>query len=154
MKPLRWPTSTEEHQYMFKRKAQNLARTHSNGNENWMAAKLAGTGRKWSRQAMWGYRVFDFWCAELGIAVECDGPEHREAYDAYRDEYNYRRSGIVVLRVRNQNDEDAEKALAAIAAARSWKERRELLGLNARSKVARRALVRDPAPVGALTRAL
>ena len=38
-----------------------------------MAEKLAATGHRWSRQAIWGKRIFDFWCATLGIAVEVDG---------------------------------------------------------------------------------
>jgi very-short-patch-repair endonuclease len=144
MKPLRWQKDRESSTYMRKRTAENRARSKSNACENWMAEKLKGSGFKFSRQVSWGFRVFDFWCAALGIAVEVDGPEHDAKYDAHRDEYNYRRSGIVVLRVRNWIEEDAAAALTKIAKAVTWKERRDALGLN--SKGGRRRLVAGPEP--------
>jgi very-short-patch-repair endonuclease len=105
-----------------------------------MAAILAKTGKKWTRQAMWGYRIFDFWCAELGLVVEVDGATHKIEYDNYRDEYNYRRSGIVVLRVPNFCEESAKLALDVIASAETWKERRLKLGIFG-SKKQKRHLV-------------
>lgn len=92
--------------------------------EDWMAAQLSTTKYCWTRQAMWGYRLFDFWCHKLGTAVEVDGPEHDIAYDNYRDRYNWCRSAIVVLRVRNFVEEDAAAALAVISQSESWPERR------------------------------
>ena len=126
---------------MRSRQEQNVRCTASNPNENWLEERLSTTGYKWTRQACWGYRIFDFWCHELGIAVESDGPEHDKQYDAYRDEYNMRRSGILVLRVRNRNEEDVKNALSVIAAAERWKARRERLGLNVNTKAGRRHLV-------------
>lgn len=141
MKPLRWTNDADAHRYMKERQNQNLARSARNPNENWMGEKLATTGRKWRRQAQWGYRLFDFWCHELGIAVEVDGPEHRIDYDNHRDEYNYRRSAILVLRVRNQNEEDAAAVLGIIASSCTWSERRQQLGIDGHTKRARRRLV-------------
>jgi very-short-patch-repair endonuclease len=141
MKPLRWATNAEQAAYMRQRKAENLARALVNSNENWLLEKLQRTGFKWTRQATWGYRIFDFWCHELGIAIESDGPEHNQDYDAHRDEYNMRRSGILVLRVRNRNELDAAAAIVAVAQAETWKERRAKLGLNAHTKAGRRHLV-------------
>ena len=141
MKPLRWPTKADDHEYMRGRQDQNTERALQNRNENWLARKLADTGHKWTRQAIWGYRIFDFWCHELGVAVESDGPEHRADYDAYRDEYNLRRSGIVVVRIRNMNESDLKIALQEIATAGSWTERRKRLGLNANTKAGKRHLV-------------
>lgn len=141
MKQLRWPVNAEQAAYMRMRQEQNQQRSNHNPNENWFAAKLDATGRAWTRGAVWGYRVFDFWCHELGVAIEVDGPEHRPDYDAYRDEYNLRRSGIVVLRVRNRNEEDAARAIEAIGNATTWSARREALGLHARSKKGRRKWV-------------
>ena len=141
MKPLRWPTNGKEAAYMNERKEQNSRRAVKNPNENWLAERLSTTGYKWTRQASWGYRIFDFWCHELGIAVESDGPEHDTQYDEYRDEYNFRRSGILVLRVRNRNEDDAKAVLSEIAAAETWKARRERLGLNVKTKAGRRHLV-------------
>jgi very-short-patch-repair endonuclease len=141
MKPLRWPTDAEKAAYMRSRQSQNIHRALTNANENWLAGKLESSGYKWTRQAIWGYRVFDFWCHELGVAVESDGPEHKESYDAWRDDYNLRRSGVLVLRVRNRNEEDAEVAIAIIAAAETWGQRREGLRLNAPTKKGRQHLI-------------
>ncbi len=57
-------------------------------------------------------RIFDFFCSELGVVVEVDGPEHNEDWDTFRDEGTFRSSSIVVLRVRNRNEEDAAEAVA------------------------------------------
>jgi very-short-patch-repair endonuclease len=141
MKPLRWATNAEQAAYMRGRKDQNLTRALSNSNENWLFARLEATGFKWTRQATWGYRIFDFWCHELGIAVESDGPEHDRQYDAHRDEYNLRRSGVLVLRVRNKNEEDVAVAISAIAEAKTWRDRRARLGLDAHTKAGRRHLI-------------
>jgi len=141
MNPLRTPKNADEHAYMRGRKAQNLARAIHNQNENWFWIKLSATGRKWTRQAQWGYRIFDFWCHDLGVAVEVDGPEHRKSWGAHRDEYNLRRSGILVLRVRNGNEEDAAAALQAISTAETWTARKERLRITGNTKRARRRLI-------------
>lgn len=142
MKGLRWPSRAEQHAYMKERQRQNIVRAAVNPNENWLARRLASTGLTWTRQALWGYRIFDFWCHELGIAIESDGPEHDRAYDAYRDEYNLRRSGIVVLRVRNRNESDLRDALNVVSASVPWTVRRERLGLRVPGKRGRRHLVK------------
>ena len=97
MKKLRYITNAEQSAYMRQRKAECMARSPKNRAENWAADRLKTTGKKWKHQAVWGYRIFDFWCRELGCAVEIDGKNHKEDYDSYRDEYNFRRSAIVVL---------------------------------------------------------
>jgi len=123
------------------RQNQNVAASRSNPNENWMAKKLAETSYKWRRQAQWGYRLYDFWCHQLGIAIEIDGPEHDQKYDAYRDEYNFRWSGIVVLRVQNCNEEEAAKVIAMLDVLGSWKDRRHELGLDVHTRKGRRHLL-------------
>lgn len=95
-----------------------------------MLEHLKTTGYKWKRQRQWGYRLFDFWNTKIGIAVEVDGLTHDKNYDAIRDEYNYKTSGILVLRVRNFNEDDASKVLAQIADSCTWNERRAQLGLK------------------------
>ena len=103
--------------------------------ELWAKGKLAATPHEWSTQAMWGCRLFDFWCHRLGIAVEIDGATHDQGYDAARDRYNYYRSGIVVLRVRNYDEAAMQQALDLIASADDWQTRkakmREQFGLTA-----------------------
>lgn len=88
--------------------------------------ELDATGHRWTRKAVWGYRIFDFWCAELGIAVQIDRPGQDDKQEAYLDEYNYRRSSILVLRVDNRADLD--RALATIASSETLNERRKRLG--------------------------
>lgn len=134
MKPLRYPTKKEESDYMRERKAQNLARVPFLKAENWFhddyLRLLPKEQRfKFSRQASWGYRLFDFWFATLGVAIEVDGPEHDLSYDAYRDRYNFLRSGIVVLRVPNFNEVAANSVIADLKGECSWQERRGAMGL-------------------------
>lgn len=144
MKPLRAQNDALKSAYMREMKAKNIAKAKHNPNENWLMAKLATTGYKWSRQCTWGFRIFDFWCHELGIAVESDGPEHVAAYDSYRDEYNLRRSGIIVLHVRNKNESDFLEALQLIKSSETWKERRDRMGLNSHTKKGKRKWVAQP----------
>ncbi len=135
-KPLPYPNTFEDSEMMRKYQRQNVSRSRYNPNENWMAEKLAVTGLKWTRQAMWGKRIFDFWCAEIGVVIEVDGPEHKKAYDQSRDAYNYARSGIIVLRVRNKNEADAATVLEIIPCVISWLERREEMGILTPSQAA------------------
>lgn len=81
--------------------------------EEWAWKRIRKTGGKWERQAIWSCRIFDFFSIKRGIAVEIDGDTHNPTYDAIRDEYNFFRSGIVVLRVRNFNEADLDAAIAA-----------------------------------------
>jgi len=129
-KPMNYPWNAEQAAHMKMRQKQNLEISLRNPNEHWMADKLSQTNVKWSRQSQRGFRIFDFWCHTLGIAVEVDGPEHNKRYDAFRDSENLRVSGIVVLRVRNRNERDAKKALDFISRAETWNERRARMGLK------------------------
>lgn len=137
MKPLKNITNKTEADYMRRMKSLNAAASSKNVNENWMAEKLDKT---WSRQVVKGFRVFDFWNHKLGVAIEVDGNEHDRDYDNYRDEYNFRRSGIVVLRVRNMNESDATKALLAVSKLTSHKLRKEAIGISGNTKAAKRNL--------------
>lgn len=148
MKPLRYPTKKEESDYMRMRKEQNLARVPFLKAEGWFhdtyLVDLPKDPRfKFSRQAAWGYRLFDFWFAVLGVAIEVDGPEHDQEYDAYRDRYNFLRSGVVVIRVPNFDEAAAISAIKKLMAECSWRNRREALGLSVRSKKGRRLLAED-----------
>lgn len=102
----------------------NLLRAIKNDNENWMMDKLSRTGFKWQRQRLFGFRIFDFFCPEIGIAVEVDGQEHDKAKDDKRDSEYFKAHAIEVLRVRNKNEDDARKALLAIAVSETWTERK------------------------------
>lgn len=115
---------------MKMRKKQNLIICRKNQNENWMAEKLRTSGHRWSRQAQWGWRLFDFWNHELGIAIEVDGPNHDKAKDAEIDALFFKKSGIVTLRVRNKNESDAAQVLLFISNTNTWNDRRLAMGLS------------------------
>ena len=136
---MRWPVNKEQSDYMRIRQLQNKARIGSIAAEEWAWKSLRTSGLKWSRQVRWGCRIFDFWCSAKGIAIEIDGPSHDLIADSARDEYNFLRSGILVLRVPNGNEPALSEAIATSIASPSWKERRESLGLNVNSKKGRRA---------------
>lgn len=121
---LKYPTNADAAQHMATRQAQNRSRASSNPNEQWMLRHLCTTGFRWRPQAVWGTHIFDFWCHALGVAVEVDGPEHHAERDAVRDAADLQVSCIVVLRVRNRNEDDALAALAAIATLPTWSRRR------------------------------
>ena len=124
---MNWTTKKEHHAHMAERQKQNLENSAKNANENWLAERLSATGYKWTRQARWGFRLFDFWNTQLGIDIEIDGPEHNSAKDAKRDTEEWNRSGIMVIRVRNGNEADATEAIEKISTAGSWNSRRALL---------------------------
>ncbi len=128
MQPIPYTVNKAQHAYMKMRQGQNRAICVSNPNENWMAGILATTGYKWTRQAGWGFRLFDFWNHLLGVAVEVDGPEHAKSKDAQEDEYNFRRSAIIVLHVKNRCESDAANACRIIAQLPSWQARRAAHG--------------------------
>lgn len=130
MKSIGWPTNSESHQQMRNNQRACLKASLKNPNENWMEQKLLNCGFSFTRQAQWGFRIFDFWCHKLGIAVEVDGPSHNRAWDKARDEHNYHKSGIVVLRVRNMNEDDANRCVTSILQSCTWNKRRTQLGLK------------------------
>ena len=121
-KNMRWVVRSDQAKYMRERQKQNKSKTVQA--EVWAKQKLKTTGHKWNRQTIWGCRLFDFWCHKLGIAVEIDGMTHNKVYDAIRDEYNFYRSGIIVLRVPNYDELAMQKALETIAKADSWEVRK------------------------------
>ena len=127
-----WPIKKEHSDHMRMRKAQNLSRCVNNKAENWMLAKLqSGTRLKWTRQALWGYRVFDFWNHLYGINVEVDGETHNPRRDAHYDREHLRRSAIITIRVPNFDEVAAAEAIAKICAmTETWEDRRKRLGLH------------------------
>ena len=127
---LKYPTSSLAHKRLEGFRQKNLKIAVNNPNENWMKDILKKSGLKWKRQARWGYRIFDFWCHEIGVAIEVDGNEHRKQWDDLRDEANLKVSGILVIHVRNRNEKDAQIALERIIKVGTWNDRRGKYGLK------------------------
>lgn len=138
MKELRNIVCTEDTLYMNRMKNLNLDIAKNNSNENLVWDKLDKSA--WSRQAIKGFRIFDFWCHSKGCAIEVDGVEHDRDYDNYRDEYNFRRSGIVVLRVRNNNLTDLDDVLRVFESLDSLSNRKINLGIAGNTKESRRII--------------
>lgn len=125
-----WPTNKEQAAHMKMRQKQNLLIAKTNKAENWMKEQLEKTSYKWTRQSIWGIRLFDFWCHKLGVAIEVDGAEHNKKRDWGKDMIDFQVSGIIVLRVKNFNQVDADQALEKIKHMETWNERRIKLGLK------------------------
>lgn len=125
-----WPTKKSESEYMKMRQNQNMVNAEKNKAENWFFEKLKKSRYKFSRQRRWGYRIFDFWCHQLGLAVEIDGPEHKKGIDEQKDLIEFNRSRIITLRVKNFNEEEAYKALEYIHSSESWNDRRTAAGMK------------------------
>ncbi len=125
-----YTTTAKEHAYMAMRQAQNRAICSTNKAENWFKTKLFTTGRKWTRQARWGFRIFDFWNHELGLAIEIDGPEHNYNEDLIRDQKEWVRSRILIFRVKNFNEAEAFHVIYFIKTCSTWNERREFAGMK------------------------
>jgi very-short-patch-repair endonuclease len=123
-----WPVAKKWHAHMKQRQREN--RERSVPAENWMADMLARylPHVKWTRQATWGFRVYDFWCSKRGIAIEVDGATHDADREIVRDQLDWHRSGILVLRVKNYDDNGAIEAIDQVARNTSWNQRRAKLG--------------------------
>lgn len=55
---------------MVLRQKQNRLLCVNNKAENQVKAELDKIGGKWTRQAIWGIRLYDFWNSKKGIAIE------------------------------------------------------------------------------------
>lgn len=129
-KKMKYLSKEEDVIYMRQRRDQCLKKSITNINENWFAEKLISANIKFNRQRIMGYRIYDFFIGSIGCAIEIDGPEHDEKYDYYRDIYNYLRSGIVIIRVRNKNKKDANEAIEFIKSLEPWPQRRRALKIQ------------------------
>src|SRR5690349_15405912 len=131
MKPLTWLTGRSSHAHMKMRQSQNRVGCRDNAAELWAKDILEmRTDLKWTRQAIWGFRLYDFWCGTLGCAVEIDGKDHkkRRKDDEHSDEYHFRRSAIVVLRVPNFDGQALNVVLDHIHGLKPWNQRRSQVG--------------------------
>ena len=102
--------------HMRMRQVENMERSKRNPNENQAYEILCTHKAKPTRQAVRGWRVFDFWWPVEWAALELDGPEHNAEFDEIRDRYNFARSGILVYRAVNG---DVERVKAVAAAVRT-----------------------------------
>lgn len=130
------PSNRIEAAHMKMRQRQRLG--CSSRAQDWAETFLLKSGLKWKRERIWRWRLYDFWNSDLGCAVEIDGPEHVPESDRERDQSDFERSGIIVLRVRNFHEEDMQEALSQIKLMESWIDRRERMGLLTKAERARK----------------
>lgn len=124
---IRWPSRKDEMARLKMYQAGHRKRIIPA--EVWAKQFLDNTKWNWTPQAIWGFRIFDFWCSKLGCAIEIDGPTHNKGWDRKRDEFNFRRSAIVVFRVSNFNESEMRNVLKEIEKLDTWLERRKKMGL-------------------------
>lgn len=121
------PFSTPELAAELQAKQELARRRCANDPEELQVLReLESTGYRWARKAILWHRLLDFWNAELGIVVQIDRARQDDADEAYWDEYAYRRSSILVLRIDNRKDLD--EAVETIKTAELWNDRRARLG--------------------------
>lgn len=102
------PTEKEQQAKLREYQKINKQKTRHNVSEWWMKGFLNDlekeTRIRFKEQCLRWNRIFDFWCANLWIAVEVDWWYHNEQRKKENDEkydrYYYLRSGILVIRVR------------------------------------------------------
>lgn len=125
-----WPITEEQRQRVAKFQRMNKANCKKNVCENIVHAKLKEAGYQFKRQRRWGFRIFDFWCHRLGLAIEVDGKNHNPIFDKKRDDQDFKRSAILVYRIKNEHVYNAlaiEELLRKIKHTSAWNSRRQLL---------------------------
>lgn len=121
-----WPVNKELAAHMKMRKQQNINRGMTAA-EKWFYENYLQnrSSYKWSFQARWGFRLFDFWCHTLGCAIEIDGSEHNSELDFQKDQKEWNRSRIITIRIHNFDEKDAEQCVEKLKSISSWNERRK-----------------------------
>jgi len=107
-------------------RARELRRTQTRSETVlWEALRLGRfAGTKWRRQQTMGRFVVDFYCSELRVVVEVDGPIHDDRVEADRDRQSaLEASGLRVWRVTAADvEQDVEAVLERF---REWLAGRE-----------------------------
>ena len=80
-----WPVTKEHQAHMQARQADRMAKPMTKAEKWFYEGYLKDTGYKWKRERRWGFRLFDFWNARVGIAIEVDGPEHDRNLDFLKE---------------------------------------------------------------------
>jgi len=129
---MRWPVNHEQSEYMRKlqREARMPGRSHEA--ENWADGILRASRLKWTRKAIWGCRLFDFWNVRKGVAIELDGPKP-DAGDE-EDRHARERSGIAVFRVKSFDESQLRLVMSQAESLEDWGIRRERLGIPSKLK--------------------
>lgn len=126
------PTDKKSIDQINEYKKENKKEFHNNLAEQRMWDKLIAlkkeTRIKFTKQCVWWARIFDFRCDKKGIVVEVDGKHHLHGKqllkDMKHDKFHTEYSGMVILRVRAFNEQDANYAIERIKSEPLWKDRK------------------------------
>ena len=127
------PTDKERSGKMRKRKKENIIKSRYSKSENWFQKNYVKpffeeTWIKINRQSVWWTRIYDFWCCKKWIAIEIDWwyheTEKKKKKDIKYDRYNLEVSWIIVIRVKNFDEEWAKEAIERLKNSLPRKERR------------------------------
>lgn len=122
-------------------------RSGSDPFEVWARRKLFLTRMLWKGRCQWGYHRLELMCPQVGLAVSIDEPNDDEETLAEKDvydEHNFRRSGLIILRVKRGDGPAIKKVIELAAKLDSWENRRNCFDL---SKCKGKILTRYPARI-------
>jgi len=127
------PTTDEEQKDIERFKDEHLRARLYNPRQRWMRDKLLSewSEASWKQQFVFSGRIFDFWNSRDGVAILVDYNRQDPEYDAYSDEFYFRKYVVLILRVEYEDDDSADQAMAFadLAHRHLWKERKRAAGL-------------------------
>lgn len=145
------PSTKEEELKMKRYKEDNINMSYNNKSENRMQGILTKnykeTWYKFTRQANWWFRIFDFWCDYLWVVIEVDGWYHQTEYqknkDNRYDKYHYEVNWIKVYRIKPYDDCWAVEMIKIINKEQTWKQRRMSLWLNMTERIKKDTIIEN-----------
>jgi len=129
---MRWVVNHGQMEYMRKRQDEARVLSMSSECDNWADGVLRTGCLKWTRKAIWGCRLFDFWNARKGVAIELDGPKSDAGQE--EDRHARERSGIAVYRVTSFDEAQLRSVMSEAEGSDDWAVRRERLGIPSKLK--------------------
>lgn len=126
---LEWPMTKTEAAEIKQQKTMALAGALQHPAHQWMAQKLRLSGLRMNPQAAWGWRLFDFWCAEKGVAIDLIEPGDATDYTDV-DLKELFRSGILIRRLRHFDNNEADYLIQMTKEEPFWNARRAQMGLK------------------------
>lgn len=128
------PTTKEEKSIMRLYKKSQEIKCQNNRAENWFYywyLKRLEKKRwiRFVRQAVRWWRIFDFWCDKLWVAIEVDWKYHEEDWKKKKDENNDRHalevSQVLVIRIKDFDSYWAREAIKKVKSLDPWWIRRK-----------------------------
>lgn len=145
MKSLTWPTKKEESEFVRTLRNQKINKAKGNSYVLSIIPLFEKNLLMWTQHAIWGFRVYDFLCSEKGVVIQIQESEEDYEENIHGDEYHFRRSGLVVLRLNRDDDTSILDSYFSVAdMLNSWQERKYILRLDATTRKERRWLSSKP----------